>query len=97
MNTKQPPKSFDEVSMTFIALIFISIILSISIALMADISPSSGHGGFIYIIIPGLIGLLSLLVYVVLIAIKPRFKYIFGIAFILANLIAGYVMMNSTF
>ncbi|MCR9263040.1 hypothetical protein [Flagellimonas pelagia] len=97
MNLEKPVKSFDEVSITFIVLIFISIIFSISIALMADISASSGHGGLIYVIGPTLVGLLLIVIYLVVLITKPQWKYIFGTAFIIANLITGFIFMNTTF
>ncbi|MEM9076344.1 MAG: hypothetical protein AAGC43_04855 [Bacteroidota bacterium] len=97
MNLEKPVKRFDEVSITFIVLIFISIIFSISIALMADIPASSGHGGLIYVIGPGFIGLLLIIAYLVVLITKPQWKYIFGTVFIVVNLVTGFIFMNTAF
>lgn len=97
MNTDKSTRRFDEISITFIILIIISIIFSISIALMADIPDSSGHGGFIYIIGPGFIGLVLLLIYLVFLGPKPQWKSIAGATIIIINLIVGLIFMNTTF
>lgn len=44
-----------------------------------------------------LVGLLLIVIYLVVLITKPQWKYIFGTAFIIANLITGFIFMNTTF
>ena len=90
-------KAYTETSIKYLISIFFSIIASIAIALKADISPSSGHGGFLYIIGPGLIGILIMIVYMASLSTFPKKKEMFGIIAILINLGVGIYFMLSVF
>ena len=90
-------KAITEVSIKLIFGIVLSIILSVIIALNADISPSAGHGGFIHIIGPGIIGLIILLFYLISLGFKPDLKYPIGLASIFLNVIVGTSYMVSSF
>ena len=90
-------KAFDEISSTFLVLIFLSIIVSIWIALQADMPGSIGHGGFFYIIYPGIIGIAILLLYLVSLFIIPKWKTVLGWTCILINLITGICFMHIEF
>jgi len=88
-------KAYTETSIKYLISVFFSIVASIAIALKADISASSGHGGFIYIIGPGFIGILVMLVYMGSLSMFPEKKVKFGIIAILVNLGVGiYFMFN---
>ena len=88
---------FNEISITYLILIFISILFSITIALQADISDSSGHGGLIYIIGPGLLGLLIIIFYLISLFISPKSNTILGITSIVINIIIGFIFMFTEF
>ena len=90
-------KTFTETSIKYIISIFLSIPTSIAIALKADISPSSNHGGFIYIIGPAIFGIIVLLGYISSLPFFPKKKIIFGILSILINLGVGIYFMLSDF
>jgi uncharacterized Tic20 family protein len=90
-------KAYTETSIKYLISIFFSIVASIAIALKADISPSSGHGAYIYIIGPGFFGALVMIVYMVSLSIFPEKKVIFGIIAILVNLGIGVYFIFSSF
>ena len=71
--------------------VFISIILSIVIALNADMPASIGHGGFMYIIGPGFYGILVLILYSVSVGVRPDWKFISGLVCVLINISIGLV------
>ena len=88
-------KAYTETSIKYLISIFFSIVASIAIALRADIPASSGHGGFIYIIGPGFIGILVMLIYMGSLSMFPEKKVKFGIIAILVNLVVGIYFMFS--
>ena len=88
-------KAYTETSIKYLISIFFSIIASIAIAWEADIPASSGHGGFILIFGPGIMGILVMLVYIVSLSVFPAKKVILGIISILINLgVGAYFMVN---
>ena len=89
-------KAITEVSIKLIFGIVLSIILSVLIALNADISPSAGHGGFLYIIGPGIIGSIILIFYLISLGFKPELKYSVGLISILSNILVGIFYMFSS-
>ena len=90
-------KSYTETSIKYMISIFFSIVASITIALKADIPASSGHGGFIYFIGPGIIGILVMFAYIGSLSLFPEKKVKFGIISILVNLGVGIYFMFNTF
>ena len=90
-------KAITEVSIKLIFGIVLSIILSVIIALNADIPPSAGHGGFVLIIGPGVIGLIVLLSFLIFLGIRPQKKYVLGLISIILNLVIGFYYMLSSF
>tara|TARA_R110002051_G_scaffold78683_1_gene142294 strand:+ start:1250 stop:1552 length:303 start_codon:yes stop_codon:yes gene_type:complete len=86
-------KPFTEISYTFLVLIFISIIASISIAMMADMPDSIGFGGFVYLIGPLLIGIVILVLYISMLFFKPKWKTILGTVAIIINICVGLYFM----
>lgn len=73
--------------------IFISVILSIVIALNTNMSASVGHGGLIYIIGPAFYGMLILILYLVLVVFRPIWKFISGLACVLINISIGFAFL----
>lgn len=90
-------KALTSVSIKLIFGIFLSIILSVVIALNADTPPSSGHGGLVLIIGPGAIGLIVLLLYLISLGFKPQKKYILGLTSIFLNVLTGFYYMLFSF
>ena len=90
-------KAYTETSIKYLISIFFSIVASIAIAWEADFPASSGHGGFIYLIGPGIIGIIVMLIYLGSLTTFPEKKVIFGIVAILVNLGIGIYFMFSTF
>jgi len=90
-------KAITDVSIKLIFGIFLSIILSVLIAVNADIPPSAGHGFYIWIIGPGLMGLMILLFYLTSLIVKPQQKYILGLTSIFLNVFIGFYFMLSSF
>ncbi|PKQ45507.1 hypothetical protein [Confluentibacter flavum] len=88
-------EAYTETSIKYIISIFFSIVASTVIALKANIPASSGHGGFIYIIGPGFLGILVLIAYLVCLSTFPEKKVIIGITAILINLSIGIWFMFS--
>lgn len=86
-------KTFSQVNLKFLVAIFFSIFISIWIALKADKPDSIGFGGFIYIIGPGLIGVFTMILYLIFSMIKPKWKIILGILSILFNIGIGFYYM----
>ncbi|WP_228853490.1 hypothetical protein [Aegicerativicinus sediminis] len=84
-------KPFTSVSALMLMAIIISIFLSTTIALNAEISASSGHGGFIYIIYPSLYGIIILMGYLVSLGLIPKWKYALGISCVLLNIVIGLI------
>ena len=89
--------AYTKLSIHLLIAVFMSVLLSISIALNADIPASSGHGGFIYILGPGAIGIIVLVLYLLLLPIWPQKKVILGLNSILINIIIGFYFMFTDF
>ncbi|MDO1500946.1 hypothetical protein Q2T40_12470 [Winogradskyella maritima] len=83
-------KPYTTVTILMAMAIFLSIILSIAIALNADMPASIGHGGFMYIIGPGFYGILVLILYLVSVGVRPEWKFVSGLACILINISIGF-------
>ena len=90
-------KVFNSVSLKLIFAIILSIILSIAIALNADIPDSIGHGGFTYIIAPAIFGFVILSLYSLAIVLRPKRKFTFGLLSIILNIVIGLYYMISDF
>ena len=71
--------------------IFLSIILSIVIALNADMPASIGFGGFMYIIGPGFYGILVLILYLIAVKERPDWKFISGLVCVFINVVIGLI------
>lgn len=71
--------------------VVMSTLLSIIIALNANISPSSGHGGFIYIFGPGVSGIAIVTLHVVFVKIIPKLKFTLGLISIYINIAVGFM------
>ena len=82
-------KAYTDVTAYMGVSIFTSVFISIAIALNADMSPSIGHGGFIYIIGPSTFGFAILIFYVALIPFKPSIKFVAGMIGVAINLFVG--------
>jgi hypothetical protein len=90
-------KAFSLVSIHLLIAVFISIILSAIIGFHADFLPSSGHGGFIHIIGPGIFGLIVFFTYLILLRIFPNSKFILGLVSILINISIGFYFLTTDF
>ncbi|RKS42532.1 hypothetical protein BC962_3257 [Gillisia mitskevichiae] len=94
---EEKDKALNDLSIKFLIFIFLSIIASVIISLQADIPPSSGHGGFIYIIIPVITGVSILFLYLISLTIKPRKKIVLGIISIVVNILTGIICSITEF
>ena len=90
-------KGLTDSSIQLLAYTFFSIIISVIISLQADISDSSGHGGFIYIIIPVFAGVVIMFFYLISLLIIPRKKILLGVISIFLNIITGVVCSGTDF
>ncbi|TRO66808.1 hypothetical protein [Christiangramia sabulilitoris] len=90
-------KALTDSSIKLLTFTFLSIIASVIISLQADIPASSGHGGFIYIIIPVISGVAILFLYLISLTIKPRKKIILGVLSIVLNIITGIICSITDF
>ncbi len=90
-------RSFTDSSYQILFAILLSIILSVSIALQADIPASSGHGGFVYIIIPSICGIGVLIGYFISLFALPKKKLLMGLIGILINICVGIIVMNTDY
>jgi len=97
IKTDNKEKSFTSTSIHLLIAVFMSIILSVAIALNAEIPASSGHGGFINIIGPGIYGLIVLVLYLVFLRIWPEWKFLFGLVCIITNISIGFYFMLTDF
>ena len=97
LEEKEKEKSFTELSIKFLIIVFFSIIASIIISLEKEIPASSGHGAFVYIIIPGMVGILVFFVYIISLTIEPKRKILFGIISVMLNLAVGIVCSMTEF
>ncbi|MCK0109344.1 hypothetical protein MWU58_08565 [Flavobacteriaceae bacterium S0825] len=86
-------KAFTSVTALMSFAIFISIILSVVIALNADMPQSIGYGGFDYIIRPSIFGILVLILYLSSVGAKPNLKFTLGLVSILINVCIGLVFL----
>lgn len=90
-------KSFTELSIKILIIVFLSIVASVVISLQKDIPASSGHGGFVYIIFPAMVGFLVFFLYIVSLKIEPKRKILFGIISVILNLATGFVCSVTEF
>jgi hypothetical protein len=86
-------KAFTETSIKFLIGVFFSGLASIIIALNADMPDNIGFGGFIYIIGPGVGGLLILYAYLISLWLYPKQKLKLGIISITLNIAVGFIFM----
>ena len=96
-NVIELDKAFTSASTKIIFAVFLSIVLSVAIALNAYISASSGHGGFIYIIGPCAFGIIVLILYLASLGIRPKWKFVLGLLSILLNICIGFYFMFTNF
>lgn len=83
-------KAFTSVTGLMSIAILFSILLSVIIALNADMPADIGYGGFEYIFGPGIFGILILILYLIAVGVKPNLKFIIGIISALINLGIGF-------
>lgn len=86
-------KRFTQINIKFLVAMLFSILVSVIIALQADMPDSIGFGGFTYIIEPALIGLLSMLFYSIFSIRIPSKKIILGVIGIVFNICIGFYYM----
>ncbi|WP_162623213.1 hypothetical protein [Confluentibacter sediminis] len=91
LNDDNKNKPYTSVTILMGMAIFISIILSIVIALNADMPASIGHGGFMYIIGPCFYGILVLILYLISVGVRPDWKFILGLVCVLINVCIGFI------
>ena len=97
LEEKEKEKSFTELSIKFLIIVFFSIVASIIISFEKEIPASSGHGAFVYIIIPGMVGVLVFFVYIISLIIEPKRKILFGIISVMLNLLTGIICSMTEF
>lgn len=93
MKSDNKEKAFTKSSIHLLIAVFFSILLSIGIALKAEIPASSGHGGFLYIIAPLIFGILIFVIYLAFLRISPEWKLFSGLISILMNIGIGFYFM----
>ena len=94
---EEKEKALTDSSIKLLFFTFLSIIASVIISLQADIEPSFGHGGFIYIIIPIMVGVPILFLYLISLTIKPSKKIILGVISIVLNILTGIICSMTDF
>ena len=92
-NDMELDKAFTSASTKIIFAVFLSIVLSVAIALNYSISASQGHGGFIYILGPCAFGIIVLILYLASLGIRPKWKFVLG----LINICIGFYFMFTDF
>ena len=97
VKNEEPTKRFTSVSYQLLFALVLSTIISITIALQADIPASSGHGGFVYIIVPALWGIGIFILYFISLLALPKHKFLLGLLGIMANVCVGLVVMGTDY
>jgi len=90
-------KAYTELSIKILIIVFFSIVASVVISLQKEIPASSGHGGFVYIIIPAMIGSLVFFLYLISLTIDPKRKISLGIISVMLNLVTGMICSITEF
>lgn len=90
-------KAFTAASFELLLAMFLSTIISVAIALEADIPDSSGHGGFIYIIIPAISGIGFLTLYLISLLAIPSQKFLLGVLGVILNICVGIIVLNTDY
>lgn len=90
-------RPFTSASYQLLFALILSVIASITIALHADIPDSSGHGGFVYLIMPAIYGLGILVLYIISLLVKPHTKFFLGVLAIVLNIGVGLIVMSTDY